>query len=144
LHIALTIIYKKLGGKWDAQAKAWIFSTIVEKEVEDLDFIWSSEKRFYEIEFPDGFQSYQDTITVYGYVLAKATGRDSGARVENGFATIAGGFSSGGSFKNWYTTAKPGTKIRIELPIEVVKTYKGRDGMILTELKTEIEDKQND
>lgn len=34
---------KKLGGKWDEEAKAWVFSDVVQKEVEALDAKYNEE-----------------------------------------------------------------------------------------------------
>lgn len=47
-------------------------------------------------------------ITVRGRPVAKASGRDSGASLSPGIVVLEGGFTSGGSVKNWYTVVKGG------------------------------------
>lgn len=50
-------------------------------------------------------------IIYKGRTIAMATSRDSGARLGDGVVVLAGGFGSGGSVKNWETTAQEGTEI---------------------------------
>jgi hypothetical protein len=50
-------------------------------------------------------------ISVMGRTIARAFGRDSGARMGDGFVILSGGFWSGGSVKNWRTGASEGTAI---------------------------------
>ncbi|WP_313455580.1 hypothetical protein [Stenotrophomonas sp.] len=47
-------------------------------------------------------------ITVCGRSIARARGRDSGATLSPGIVIIEGGFTSGGSVKNWTTKVKNG------------------------------------
>src|SRR5690606_30972717 len=52
-------------------------------------------------------------IEICGRPVARAFGRDSGAKVLEGVVVLEGGFTSGGSVANWYTCAKKGTTILI-------------------------------
>ncbi len=51
----------------------------------------------------------QGPIELFGRTLARAFGRDSGAKLGEGVVIEQGGFSSGGSMKNWCTTVKDNT-----------------------------------
>lgn len=48
-----------------------------------------------------------------GRIIARATGRDSGARLGDGVVLLSGQFSSGGSVRNWKTTWKAETTIML-------------------------------
>lgn len=48
-------------------------------------------------------------VTLFGKVMAHASGRDSGARVGDDVAYIRGGASSGGSVKNWRSVVEKGS-----------------------------------
>ncbi len=50
-------------------------------------------------------------IEVFGRTLARAFGRDSGAKLGEGVVLLKGGFSSGGSVKNWCTDVKENTRV---------------------------------
>ncbi|UKE46243.1 MULTISPECIES: hypothetical protein [Xanthomonas translucens group] len=47
-------------------------------------------------------------ITVCGRSIARARGRDSGATLSPGVVIVEGGFTSGGSVRNWTTKVKNG------------------------------------
>lgn len=49
------------------------------------------------------------TITLFGKSIARAFGRDSGARLCDDIVFIDGIYRSGGSVKNWYTELKDAT-----------------------------------
>ena len=48
-----------------------------------------------------------------GRELAKASGRDSGAKIASGISIVSGEFTSGGSHKNWSTTTTEGAEFII-------------------------------
>jgi len=59
---------------------------------------------------------YKHCKTFFGYVLATVSGRDTGARIQEGVAIIEGGFTSGGSVKNYICKLKGETvKLRMEV-----------------------------
>jgi hypothetical protein len=103
-----------LGGKWDSEEKCWVFPDYVSDKVEDLEKY--NDLIPVEITINDDIYESQDAITLGGQEIAKASGRDSGARVCDGVSVIEGGFSSGGSIANWKTTAMAGTVFRTEIP----------------------------
>lgn len=109
---------RNLGGKWNGAC--WVFDYRDEKRVREL---------YIEIYGTDGSIATGDLVTLrvttkdfanetlYWYAdkaglyfagrsIAYATGRDSGARLSEGVILIKGGFTSGGSMKNWETKAK--------------------------------------
>ena len=109
---------KKLGGKWSPADKAWTFDPRDEARVREL---------YRSIYGTDGTVATGDLVTVkatvkedwlehtgglflYGRQVARATGRDSGARLADGVIVVQGkGFGSCGSMKNWKTIGSAGT-----------------------------------
>ena len=106
---------RRLGGKWDETAGAWVFSRLVMDKVEELDRIFNDNEIPVEITFLSPL--YGDCAPVFfcGYMIAKAWGRDSGAYLGDGIAIIDGSVDSGGSVKNWHTIVNRGTVIRMYL-----------------------------
>ncbi|EJL6568602.1 hypothetical protein NMS54_004367, partial [Vibrio navarrensis] len=58
---------RKLGGTWDKSQGAWIFSSIVEKEVEELDQIFNSDFITIEIDAIEEIQEQGKSIEFLGY-----------------------------------------------------------------------------
>lgn len=102
---------RKLAGKWDARREAWVFDVRNTGKVREALRFWYGT---------DG-ESPPDTVSVrlwvdgscgcgpivwQGRILARAFGRDSGAKLGEGVVVEDGGFTSGGSIKNWDTTTK--------------------------------------
>jgi len=106
----------RLGGKWDPTVKAWIFSGLVATEVDALDEKYNSKMVGVELTALTSLYTDREPLTIAGFVIATATGRDSGARVAEGISLIAGKFGSGGSVKNWTTRMSEGTTIRFFIP----------------------------
>lgn len=116
---------RALGGKWDATEKAWIFSGLVEEEVEKLDEKYNSPKVAIEVSATHSFGELTAPLTIAGFVIGKATGRDSGATIADGISFLNGGVTSGGSVKNWRTTIREGSVFRMHMPeacIEDIET----------------------
>ena len=107
---------KKLAGQWSAANKAWIFSSIVQDKVDELDDIYNSNEIFVEIQALKDFAKIRSPIDFCGYPVAIAVGRDHGAKVGDGVALIEGCISSGGSFRNWTTTIDKDTIFRLSVP----------------------------
>lgn len=112
---------KSLGGKWDSKIKTWVFTSVVENEVEELDAQYNSEMINVEITALVDLNSWQGPVHFLGYPLAKAVGRDSGARLCDEIAMISGKISSSGSMKNWYTSVDAGTVFRLNLSKNLLK-----------------------
>lgn len=103
----------QLGGKWDSTESVWVFSKIVDDEVEELDYKYNANIATVEITALQDIYGDQDLVTFKGYPLAKASGRDSGAVVCEGVALICGSVTSGGSMKNWTTVIRQGSKFKL-------------------------------
>jgi hypothetical protein len=118
---------KELGGKWDADSKAWVFDEIVENEVEALDELYNSDIVTVEISAV-GERFAQPSVMFCGYVLASASGRDSGAKLGNGIVQISGEIGSGGSMKNWGATVADGTIFRLKIGKKLVEHFLANAG----------------
>jgi len=106
---------RKLGGKWDAEASTWVFSPIVEQEVDELDRLFNEDLMVIDIEALDDIVSYTSSVTFMGYTVARAFGRSSGAKIGAKVKQLDGSISSGGSAKNWFTLVKKGSRFRLEI-----------------------------
>lgn len=112
---------RELSGRWDRNEKEWIFPLQAENEVRALYMDVYGE-----------FDTPADTVTIRctvgntqvgsptreslslgGRVIARAFGRDSGARTAQGVVVVSGGFDSGGSRQNWSTDARENTIFRV-------------------------------
>jgi hypothetical protein len=125
-----------LGGKWDADQKAWIFSGIVEDKVEMLDEKYNSKMIPVEISFIERYGSdTNEPLDLIGFNIATATGRDSGARIGRGVSLIKGSLTSGGSIKNWCTVARKGTVIRMHIPELCIDELSGEYDISITRIE---------
>lgn len=110
---------KRLGGRWDSIARTWTFDARDEKRVRDLCFdIYGqdgirSDLCTIEVVFEAGDSNCCGPLTVCGRTIARARGRDSGATLGEGVVCLKGGFSSGGSVKNWTTQTRNGATVLI-------------------------------
>ena len=112
---------KRLGGKWSPHC--WHFDIREEEKVLKLclkiygtDGV-TTDTVDVRLSFPDDYYTPRGPIYYLGRTVATAYGRDSGAKTGDGIVIESGGFSSGGSAKNWATTAEDGTVVLIrDLP----------------------------
>ncbi|HHF0522919.1 TPA: hypothetical protein ACPHW8_004704 [Vibrio alginolyticus] len=111
---------RKLGGTWDKSQGAWIFSSIIEKEVEELDEIFNSAPVIVEIEAIEEIQEQGKAIEFLGYSVCKAFNRDSGARIETGIALLSGYATSGSSKNRWTTVLSEGATLRLKIPVDLL------------------------
>lgn len=102
---------RNLAGKFDPKTEEWHFDIRDEADVlEACYFVYGKDGVRnnicdVKITLPNGFQEYQGTITFFGKQIARAFGRDTGAKLFSGIIIKKGGFTSGGSLKNWTTCA---------------------------------------
>jgi len=96
---------KALGAKWNGSK--WVAPELAEAEFAALEAKYSQDLVIVELTVT---QDNRDTgawlgtahaVAIGGYVIATANGRDSGARLADGVAAVSGGFTSGGSVKNY-------------------------------------------
>lgn len=122
---------RALDGKYDKSEQVWVFSGLVSEEVEKLDEKYNSDKVAVSLTFTEYHSVYHDAVSIFGFPLARAFGRDSGAIKQDGVAVLSGGFRSGGSAKNWRTCVEEGTVIRMYLPNLLLNDDHGIDGLII-------------
>lgn len=137
---------RDLGGKW--KSPAWVFDSRNEKMIREalLDvygFDGEHKNAIVDVElfFPNGYSSgVREAITFFGRTIARAFGRDSGAKLGDGVVILSGGFTSSGSMKNWHTTAYTGTRILVrDVPKKLAENFKNRK----MEIKIVEEEKSN-
>lgn len=112
-HEAFVTHARNLRGKW--KDGAWWFDDSILEYVRDVMmecFGTTGEIPYDECtllvkDFSD--DKIGDSIILFGRTIAKAFGRDSGARLGEGIVFIKGDYSSGGSTKNWKTVISNAT-----------------------------------
>jgi hypothetical protein len=104
---------RKLGGRWNAPA--WSFDVRDEQRVRaacaehyGTDGL-TADLVTVRAEFGPDNDTLRGPIEIFGRPVARAFGRDSGAKLADGVLLLSGGFNSGGSVKNWRTKAQEGT-----------------------------------
>jgi len=98
---------RKMGAHWDSVEKRWGPPELMQDEFDRLYSRYYDDMVAVEITLSDTDVTNEklgrtNVITFYGFVIATAFGRDSGAKLSNGVAVVKGGFTSGGSMKNFY------------------------------------------
>lgn len=125
---------KNIGGrKWNAAEKCWMVPEseieIVRKymmEVFGETDLPSEEKVTVKVTFNEDADEERGAVVLFGKTIARATGRDSGARVGDEATLIKGKIDSGGSARYWTTTIDAGSiftvrnvpKAALEIPTE--------------------------
>jgi hypothetical protein len=104
---------KKLGGRWNSNDKCWIFDVRDEERVRELyRTIYGTDGTIatgdmvnmrVTVKEESDWAANRTGLYFAGRCVARATGRDSGAKLGNGVIVLEGGFDSGGSMKNWKT-----------------------------------------
>ena len=101
---------RPLGGKWDASGKVWVFPIGRESYVRDLcqrvygtDGTARTVTLRVTIEKGYYINEHRGAIYLAGRQIARAFGRDSGAKAGDGVVFVSGCPDSGGSMKNWTT-----------------------------------------
>jgi len=117
---------KKCGGQWDAESRRWhipedalpIARTIMREIYGETDEAPATETVTLEATFTRDAVGYGVPIELAGRVVARAWGRDSGARSGNEVAFIEGNPASGGSTRNWTTIVPAGSVVLLfRIPI---------------------------
>ena len=117
----------QMGGKW--AAPYWQFDARDEQVVKTaLMEIYKTDGSPQEIvsvrlTLEEYRQAEQAGLSICGIPIARAFGRDSGAKIEKGITVEAGGFQSAGSTRNWTTQVKEGgaTVVIRDLPLSVAQ-----------------------
>ena len=106
---------RNLRGQWDSSSKAWVFDESVEEYVKQalLDVFGITGETPYEtcsliIKDLTAWEA-KGEVELFSRTVARAFGRDSGAKLGDDIIWISGSYYSGGSVKNWTTEIKNGT-----------------------------------
>jgi hypothetical protein len=112
---------KNAGGRWNGSSKCW---TVPASAVDAVREIMRDVYGRDDVDAGDAVKvrltferrasgSYCEPLTIYGHTIAKAYGRDSGAKPGTGVFFVKGKPSSGGSAKNWLSYADEGSVVEI-------------------------------
>lgn len=116
---------RKLGGKWDGGSKRWSFDARDEPRVRELcreiygeDGSADAETCTIRVRYPTQGWADKGALYVAGRQVARAFGRDSGARLGEGVVLFEGDIGSGGSRNNWATVCDKGTVFEVrDVPV---------------------------
>ena len=111
---------KNLGGKWNGVERCWKVPAALESEVREVlndtfgtDGSQPVKMLTLRVTALNDVEIYTDPVTCCGKVLARAYGRDSGAKVGDDVALISGTITSGGSRKNWKSIVRNGAVFKL-------------------------------
>lgn len=100
---------RNLRGSFDKQTSEWVFDDSIEEYVRQalMDVYGTTGEERVEtvsLVITDFEESkYTGPVELFGRTIARAFGRDSGAKLGDGIIWISGEYTSGGSVKNWRT-----------------------------------------
>jgi len=107
------------GGKWNRDHAVWEYDIRAEQQVAEAYRTaygyWDDVVDTVVLRCTSDAEATirTDSLKLGGRPIARASGRNSGARLCDGVIILNGGFSSGGSVKNWQTVCKAGTSFRL-------------------------------
>lgn len=112
---------KNIGGKWNGSKKVWV----IDKEAVDVvreimldvygynDVTANVTVNLMLTVGEGGLSEDRRSVVLFGKTLSRAYGRDTGGRAGDDVYYLSGGPSSGGSAKNWESTVKAGSRIKL-------------------------------
>lgn len=112
---------RALGGSWDASKKVWVYDAADEELVRSLYMDvygeWEGSQHIrVRITTEKDLVGRRDSVYICGVQIARAYGRDSGAKVMDA-KFISGDLpTSGGSAKHWCTIVPAGAMFDIQIP----------------------------
>jgi len=136
---------KNIGGRWDASSKTWTVSeSMIDEAREIMRQVYGKDDQQTDtpstdirIRFNKEVSVLQAGITLYGKTIAKAWGRDSGARVGDDVAFITGKPISGGSVKNWHTIIEAGSEIVVKnVPLTLIGSELPEGAQIISDAES--------
>jgi hypothetical protein len=107
---------RNLGGRWDKEGNVWVFSSIVDDKVQELDELFNSEVLNAEVEVLNSVRQKTSAYCLFGIPIARAFDRDGGAKLCEGVALISGEIKSSGSRNNWNTEICENSVLRFQVP----------------------------
>lgn len=118
---------RNLKGKWDSSSEEWVFDDSIEEYVKNalIESYGTTGEEPVEtcsllVKEVDEYGD-RGPVELFGRTIARAWGRDSGARLSDGIIWISGSYDSGGSVKNWMTSIDKGTFIIQNFPLPRTK-----------------------
>jgi len=142
---------KNIGGrKWDSDNRCWM---VPETEIEavrqymmdvygETDLPSEDEKITVKVIFNDEAHGDRESVVLFGKTIARAWGRDSGAKIGEDVTLISGSINSGGSVKNWRTVVKAGSVFTIRNLSKAALNLKTDYDVTAEEVKTGGVDRQ--
>lgn len=150
INLEFNTAVKALGAKFNGST--WIAPELAQDEFNALNAKYNEDIVAVELTVSDdnrdrnAWLGTAHAVAIGGYVLATAYGRDSGAKLSPGIAVISGGFSSGGSAKN-YRCCINGDSVRVRCKVAkaMLPELQAIEGIDLT-IKEELQpvDKQQE
>jgi len=111
---------KNIGGRWNGYDKCWTVKPEMEQEARQIlidafgtDGTVEVKTLTVKVVAKRDVWEYGEPVTCCGKVLARAWGRDSGAKVGDDVALLGDGITSGGSRKNWKTIVHKGATFKL-------------------------------
>lgn len=107
--------------RFDRESRSWIVPSDARDVIESLlttHYGWqpdNSDLVTVHLVATEEISALHDSVRCAGYPIARATGRDSDARVCEGVTLLSGVIISGGSVKNWRTIVRAGASFRVKL-----------------------------
>lgn len=116
---------KRMGASWGGGSRGWIFA------LQNEPLVRAALKRAYgsdgsgEVDVRSVVltilrSAYKGPVIVAGRIIARAFGRDTGAKVGQGVVQLSGSIGSGGSRANW-TTWVNGTFLVHDVPVKTAE-----------------------
>lgn len=128
---------RRLCGRWDEGAQAWVFPKMVEDKVEELDYIYNNDFVTIEVEFTEALENVV-SVEVLGYQVAGFTQAYDGVRIKtfDEVAILDGGFDTDHEKDRWFVNVAEGTVIRFKVASELLRrhTEPFEDGIVVKEL----------
>lgn len=121
-HPNLPARLRALGGKWNADNKAWYMPSDMEKSLRDLcveffsiDPLVPPPTDLVTVEVKADDLNYEDTCWLFGREILRRPGRDADVRVGDGVSIVSGGFRPTGGSARYPNIgpAQDGTVIRV-------------------------------
>ena len=127
-------VARNLGGRWQADPGVWLFDPRDERKVRNAlreTYGWAGESGAtvdVRLTAENDIEVIRGGVEVAGRTLARAFGRDGGARLGDGVVAISGHYGSGGSMNNWKTRIGEGAVFEVrDLPAAAIDLIDTRD-----------------
>ncbi|MDT8895503.1 hypothetical protein RSO41_12635 [Halomonas sp. I1] len=121
-HPEIVDLFNNLGGQWNSEFSGWTFDPRDLPRVREAlihvfgtDGEDGAELVTAQVRFDADYYEDQQAFFFAGREIARAYGRDTGAKLGPGVTVVEGPApTGGGSMKNWKTVIRPGTVIEIK------------------------------